>query len=401
MYDLIGKTLGKYQIIEQLHQTAVTDVYKGFHPVMNRYVVVNVLKAEFNENQAILQRFLNQNDIAAKIQHPNLLPMIDYGEENGIYYRVLVYGPEGNWSENKRWFNNHPAIVRLFSQLAAALSQVHSFGHVYLNLRPVNIFFGDGRTAMLGDFGIALSPEFSRNDPFCSPEVNRQEPFDHRADIYALGVLLYELLTGNPPDMERYVSLSIQRPDLPEDVEKVILKALSDRPEDRFQSVNTFQSALEAAFRYTDKSTDVSVISPVQQPEKRKGWLIALVTVLILLCLGAITVFALTRAGGDEENGVVSEATVEAPAQPTPEQPAPTLEQPAPPPEDPGQMPPEDEDRPGIELPDFNLPPISEIPFCNSVIPAAGMGMVGIIALKRKKKTSAKDDGQIDLHEIG
>jgi len=317
MYDLVGRTLGKYQIIERLHQTAGTEVYKGFHPAMNRYVVVNVLKAEYTENEAILQRFLDQNDIAAKIQHPNLLPMLDFGEENGIYYRVLIYGSEGGWSENKRWFNNNPAIVRLFFQLTAALSQVHSFGYVFLNLRPANIFFGDGRKAMLGDFGIALSPELSRNDPYCSPEVSRQEPVDQRTDTYALGVLLYELLTGSPPDMERYVSLGSQRPDLREDVEKVILKALSDRPEDRFQTVNTFQAALEAAFRYTDSSADGTAISPVQQPEKRKGWLIALITVLILLCLGAVTVFALSRAREDDGNDVVSEATDETPAQPT------------------------------------------------------------------------------------
>ena len=312
MYDLVGKTLGKYQIIERLHQTAGTEVYKGFHPAMNRYVVVNVLKAALSENQAILQRFLDQNDIAAKIQHPNLLPLIDFGEENGIFYRVLVYGSEGGWDENKRWFNNTPAIVSLFSQLTTALTEIHNYGYVFLNLRPANIFFGEGRKAMLGDFGIALSPELSRRDPFCSPEAGRQEPVDQRADIYALGVLLYELLTGSPPDMERYVSLRSQRPDLPEEVEKVIFKALSDPPEDRYQTVNEFQSSLEEAFQYADPSAD----SPEQQPDKRKGWLIALVTVLILLCLGAITVFALTR-GGDDENDVVSEATVETPTQTT------------------------------------------------------------------------------------
>ena len=384
MYDLVGKTLGKYQIIDRLHQTAGTEVYKGFHPGMNRYVVVNVLKAALSENQAILQRFLDQNDIAAKTQHPNLLPLVDFDEENGIYYRVLVFGPEGDWAENKRWFNNSPAIIRLFSQLTTGLSEIHRFGHVYLNLRPSNIFFGEGRKAMLGDFGIALSPEFSRDDPFCSPEVGRQEPVDHRADIYALGVLLYELLTGSPPDMERYVSLRTQRPDLPEDLEKVILKALSDRPEDRFQSVNTFQASLEAAFRYTDRTSDTAAVTPVQQPKKSKGWLIALITVLILLCLGAVTVFALTRGSDDDGNDVVSEAPVEVPAQPTPE----------PPPEDPAPPPPEGEDRPGIQLPDFNLPPISEIPICNSIYPAVGLGMLGLVAMKKQKKTKRKEDDQ-------
>ena len=355
MHDLVGKSLGKYQIIERLHQTAVTEVYEGFNPGMNRYVVVNVLKAEFTQNESIFQLFLEQNDIAAKIQHPNLLPMLDYGEEDGFHYRVLMNGSEGNWSENKRWFNNNQAILRLFSQLSAALSEIHVFGYVYLNIRPFNIFFDDQRKAMLGDFGIAVSPEASKTDPYCSPEVGRQEPVDHRTDIYALGVLLYDLLTGNPPEMDRYVSLGLLRPDLPLEVEKVILKALSSHPEDRFQSVNTFQAALEAAFRYADISVVGIPMTPVQQTEKRKGRLIALVTMLILLCLSAVTVFTLSRAGEDDNNGGVSEVTIEAPAEPTSEQPAPTLEQTAPPPDDPGQSPPADEDRPGIQLPDFDL----------------------------------------------
>jgi serine/threonine protein kinase len=384
MYDLVGKTLGKYQIIERLHQTAVTEVYKGFNPGMNRFVVVNVLKAEFTENETILQRFLEQNDIAAKIQHPNLLPMLDFGEEDGIYYRVLMYGSEGNWADNKKWFNNTQAILGLFSQLSTALSEIHTFSYVYLNLRPFNIFFDDQRKAMLGDFGIAVSPELSKTDPYCGPEVRRQEPVDHRTDIYALGVLLYNLLTGNPPDMDRYVSLGSLRPDLPQEVEKVILKALSDRLEERFQSVNTFQAALESAFRYTN-STSVAAPVPVeQQPKKSKVWLIVLVVAIIALCVASLAIGIPLLAG---DSDVIVEETVEAPPPPdeevvvVPTEPAPGEDAP---------------DRPGWQLPDIDLPDLSEIPICNSLYPAAGLGMIGIVAMKRKKKSSAKEDEQID-----
>ena len=386
MYDLVGKTLGKYQIIERLHQTAVTEVYKGFNPGMNRFVVVNVLKAEFTQSGSILQRFLEQNDIAAKVQHPNLLPMLDFGEEGGIHYRVLMYGSEGNWSENKKWFNNNHAILNLFSQLSAALSEIHNFGYVYLNLRPFNIFFDDQRKAMLGDFGIAMSPEFSQTDPYCSPEVRRQEPVDHRTDIYALGVLLYELLTGNPPDMDRYVSLGSLRPDLPQEVEKVILKALSDRPEERFQSVKTFQAALEAAFRYTASTAGAAPVPVEQQPKKRKVWLIVLVVAIISLCIAAIAI-GIPLLTGDSD-GIIEE-TVEAPPAPeeevvvVPTEPAPGEDAP---------------DRPSWQFPDIDLPDLSEIPICNSLYPAAGLGMVGIIAMKRKKKSTTKDDDQIDHH---
>jgi serine/threonine protein kinase len=399
MYDLVGKTLGKYRIIELLNQTAATDVYKGFHPGMNRYVVVNVLKPALSENQALLQRFQNQNDIAAKIQHPNLLPLIDFGEENGIYYRVLVYGTEGGWSDNKQWFNNNPAIIKLFSQLTAGLSHVHSFGNVHMNLRPDNIFFGAGRTAMLGDFAIAAFPDSARSDPFSSPEVSRREPVDHRADIYALGVLLYELLTGSPPDLERYVSLRVQRPDLPDEVEMVIIKALSDNPEDRFQSATTFQSALEAAFRYTAITAPVAPIPVVvQQPPKSKGWLVVLIIFLVVLCIGTL-VFVIPRLNGEDAvetpsapDGEVAVVPTQPPAPVVPTEPAPVAPT-APAPVVPTQPAP-DEDRPGLQWPDIDWPDLSEIdiPICNSIFPAAGLGMVGIIAGKARRKNKAKDD---------
>lgn len=384
MYDLVGKTLGKYQIIERLHQTAVTEVYKGFNPGMNRYVVVNVLKAEFTENESILQRFLEQNDIAAKVQHPHLLPMLDFGEENGIYYRVLMYGSEGNWSDNKKWFNNNQAILRLFSQLSGALSEIHTFGYVYLNLRPNNIYFGDQRKAMLGDFGIAVSPDFSLTDPYCSPEVRRQEPVDHRTDIYALGVLLYDLLSGNPPDKDRYVPLGSLRPDLPQEVEKVILKALSDRPEDRFQSVKTFQAALEAAFRYTASTAAAAPVPLEQQPKISKVWLIVLVTAIIALCIATLAIGIPLLTG---ESDVVIEETAEAPPPPeeevvvVPTEPAPGEDAP---------------DRPNWQLPDIDLPELSEIPICNSLYPAAGLGMVGIVAMKKRKKSTVADEEETD-----
>jgi serine/threonine protein kinase len=386
MYDLVGKTLGKYQIIELQHQTAVTEVYQAFAPGMNRYVVISVLKAEFIANETIMKRFLDQNDIAAKVQHPNLLPLIDFGEENGIYFRVLMNGADGGWRENKKWFNNSEAVVRLFSQISSALSHIHKFGYSYLNLRPNNIFFEDQQKPMLGDFGIAVAPEFSKTDPYCSPEASRNEPVDQRADIYALGILLYEILTGAPPDMNRYVSLRSLRPDLPQEVEKVVLKSLSDRPEDRFQSVETFQASLESAF-HLQSMTPSPVAVPVNQKQKKgKGWLIALVIALIALCLGAVAVWAIFRDDGDMPN----EAPIELPVEETVEAPPPPEDEVVvvPTVADPGEGGPT---RPEWQLPDVDLPELSEIPICNSLYPALGVGMIGLIGLKSRKKADHKD----------
>ncbi len=385
MDDLIGKSLGKYQIIDLLNQTAVTEVYKGFNPVTNRFVLVNVLKNEFINNEPILKRFLEQNDIAAKIQHLNLLPLIDFGDENGIYYRVLTYGTEGNWLENKQWFNNNKAILGLFSRLSDAIAHIHEFGYAFLNVNPANIFFGDQLVPMLGDFGIALSPEWSRTNPYCSPEAKQGDPVDYRSDIYALGALLYEVLTGYPPDMNRYISLSTLRPDLPQDVEKVILKALSGNPADRFQSVNTFQAALKSAFRDQTRVQPVIPVQPEQPPKRSKAWLIILIIALIALCITTIAVGIplLTR---NKDSGI--EGPIEAPTLIPTEEAVNIPTEPGP-----GD---ENDDRPSWEFPDIDLPDLSEIPICKSLYPALGLGMVGVITMNTRKKSKCNQEDRFD-----
>jgi len=385
MYDIVGKTLDKYQIVELLYQTAVTEVYKGFNPTTNRFVLVNVLKEEFTISEPILKRFLEQNDIAAKVQHPNLLPLLDFGNEKGIYYRVLMYGTEGNWLENKHWLNNNHAILALFSRLSDVLTYIHESGYAFLNLSPANIFFGDQRSPMLGDFGIALSPEWSKTNPYCSPEARRGDPVDYRSDIYALGALLYEVLMGAPPDMNRYISLRTQRPDLPQDVEKVILKALSDNPLDRFQSVNTFQAALKSAFRYQPHVPGATTVQPAQQPKKNKTCLIILIIALIALCITTIAVGIplLSR----DKNGGIQEPTDVPTLAPT-EEVAVIPTEPAPG-DDKG-------DRPSWEFPDIDLPDLSEIPICKSLYPALGLGMFGLITMKTRKKSKHNQEDGFD-----
>ncbi len=377
MYDLVGKTLGKYRVIEVIDQTVGTEVYKGFNPAINRYVVVNVLKAEFVANDAVLKRFLDQNDIAAKIHHPHLAPFYDYGQENGIYYRVYLFGVNGRLQENKQWFNNTEAILGLVSDLGSAVAYIHQFGYVHLNVSPGNIYLDERNKSLLGDFGIVKSTDVTTANAYNSPEVRSNQPIDPRSDIYSLGVLVYELLTGSPPDLHRIVSLRTLRPDLPADVEKVVLKALSEKPEDRFQSVETFQSALEAAFRVssvTDPNA-AQTVPVVAAPVKTKsnGWAIALITLLILVIAGVVIYFTVLQDDVPQISDVPQEVTQ-----------APPVEQPpAQAPSEP-DLPAESPDRPGIQLPD--LEDIKEWPICQSIEIPVAMAMVGIILSKKGKK---------------
>ena len=387
MYDLVGKTLGKYRIIEVIDQTVGTEVYKGFNPSINRYVVVNVLKAEFVANDAVLKRFLDQNDIAAKIHHPHLAPFYDFGQENGFYYRVYLFGVNGRLQENKQWFNSTEAILGLLSDLCSAVDYIHQFGYVHLNVSPANIYLDERNKPLLGDFGIVKSTDVSTANVYNSPEVRNNQPIDPRSDIYSLGVLVYELLTGSPPDLHRIVSLRTLRPDLPADVEKVVLRALSEKPEDRFQSVETFQSALEAAFRVTTVTNPnaAQAVPVVAAPVKTKinGWAIALITLLILVIVGAVIYFTVLQ---DDETQIAE--TPGDSAQPTavPEQPtqAPAVpEQPTQPPVA-TDVPVEPTDRPGIQWPDFEDLP--DLPICDAVEIPVAMAMVGVIMSKAVKK---------------
>lgn len=378
MYDLVGKTLGKYRIIEVIDQTVGTEVYKGFNPSINRYVVVNVLKAEFVPNDVVLKRFLDQNDIAAKIHHPHLAPFYDFGQENGIYYRVYLFGVNGRLQENKPWFNNTEAILGLVSDLGSAVAYIHQFGYVHLNVSPANIYLDERNKPLLGDFGIVKSTDAAAANSYNSPEVRNNQPIDPRSDIYSLGVLVYELLTGTPPDLHRIVPLSTLRPDLSPEVEKVVLKALSEKPEDRFQSVDTFQSALEAAFRVsTVTAQNAAQATPVlAAPLKTKGngWVIALITLLILVIVGAVIYFSVLQ---DDDVPLIPDVPQEVTQAPPVEQPP--VQAPSEP-----DLPAASPDRPGIQLPD--LEDIKEWPICRSIEIPVAMAMVGIIMSKKGKK---------------
>jgi len=275
-----GQMLGAYRIINQIGQGGMATVYKAYQASMDRNVAIKVLPSQLAESQEFTQRFQQEARIIARLEHPHILPVFDYGESNGITYFVMRYLEAGTLKE--KMGSGQPLslseIDRLFGQLADALSYAHSMGVIHRDLKPANALIDSRGNLFLTDFGIAkiledASPRLTQTDAimgtpaYISPEQAQAQKVDQRSDIYSLGIILYEMVTGRVPftaDTPLAVILkhvsnplplpSTLKPDIPEAIEQVILKALAKNPDDRFATVAEFAAAWKRALNEKDSA---------------------------------------------------------------------------------------------------------------------------------------------------
>jgi serine/threonine protein kinase len=275
MEDLIGKQFGTYQIIAQCGQGGMATVYKAYQPSMDRYVALKVLPRFHSSDPEFIGRFEQEAKALAQLQHPHILPVFDYGESEGYTYFVMPLMQDGNLAEllvEERL--SLQRINQIISQIGGALQYAHSRGFIHRDVKPSNILLDDSGNCTLMDFGIAKiiegSKEFTQTGgilgtpAYMSPEQGSGQKIDHRSDIYSLGIILYEMVTGKPPfEAETPVAVIFKHvhdplpppsklvPDLSEDVERVLLKSLTKNPEDRYQTVREMVDALSAAVSKT------------------------------------------------------------------------------------------------------------------------------------------------------
>src|SRR5215510_4166841 len=268
-----GQTLGPYRILNQIGQGGMATVYKAYQPSMDRNVAVKVLPGQLAQSPEFTQRFQQEARIIAKLEHAHILPVFDYGESEGISYFVMRFLEAGTLKDKMESGRPLPLreIDRLFTQLADALSYAHSMGVVHRDLKPANALIDSRGNLFLTDFGIAkilegTSPRLTQTDAimgtpaYISPEQAQAEKVDQRSDIYSLGIILYEMVTGRVPytaDTPLAVILkhvthplplpSSIKPDIPETIERVLLKALAKNPDDRFANVSDFLTAWKLA----------------------------------------------------------------------------------------------------------------------------------------------------------
>ncbi|HHS98514.1 MAG TPA: serine/threonine-protein kinase [Chloroflexi bacterium] len=356
----IGETVGPYRIVEKLGQGGMATVFKAYHPALDRYVAIKVLHPAFQEDPHFLARFQREARIVAKLDHPNIVPVYDFAEHRGHPYLVMRF-IEGETlkARLRRGPLSLEEVWRVMRAVGDALSYAHRQGVLHRDIKPSNIILTPDGHVYLTDFGLArmaqagestLSRDMMVGTPqYISPEQAKGETnLDARTDIYSLGVVLYELLVGRVPFQADtpyavihdhiFTPLPLPRkinPDLPEPLERVLLKALAKDPDDRFQSVEEMMQAFEEALGTASTVASAlpeTVIAPRPTealPEKakarRRWWVWVLAGLGGLLCLvGLLAV--LSGGWGGIEPGVstVPPGTTSTALPPSPEATVPT-----------------------------------------------------------------------------
>jgi serine/threonine-protein kinase len=285
MTDLTGKTIGDYTTTELIDDKSNTLVIKGLQSKMNRTVAIKVLKPHVSKDKAGLQAYEQYTNLAAKIQHPNILSVIDTGTENDSFYIVTPYMENRSVGDNMSRYTDPRQVSQLITGLTPGLEAIYKQGYVHGNLRPSNILLDPEFRPLLTDFGFTFDQDKTPT-PFNSPEQVKGSAVDQRTDVYALGVILYTLLVGHAPSPGAALNVQSVRPDLPQSVEQVILKATAQSPDQRFQSPREFAQALAAALTAQPAA---AAQQPQAQPKKGTNWGAIFTGVLggvaIFLCL--------------------------------------------------------------------------------------------------------------------
>ncbi len=269
--DLTGMTLGKYQIVERLGRGGMADVYRAYQPGMDRYVAIKVMHPHLAEDPDFLERFKREAQSVGTLRHPNIVQVIDFDIQDNEYYMVMefIQGSTLKVVLMERKALPVPEALDLGIKLADAMDYAHKAGMIHRDIKPANVLMSKTGEPILTDFGVAkivgakglTSTGMAVGTPaYMSPEAGRGEKVDERADIYSLGIVLYEMLTGSLPyDADTPFAVIMKHindplppprrwvPDLPEQVERILLKALTKEREFRHQNAGELRDALTKA----------------------------------------------------------------------------------------------------------------------------------------------------------
>lgn len=284
---MIGTKLGAYEIIEEIGKGGMAVVYKAFHDATQRHVAIKMIHIDVSDDKDYLARFEREVRLVASLQHIHILPVFDYGQHEGNAYLVMpliVSGTLKHHMQAQRLKLNE--IVRIFAQVADAVNYAHGKGILHRDIKPDNVLIDDRGNVLLGDFGIARFVESVSSltgdrvigtPAYMSPEQGQGILATPQSDIYSLGVLLFEMITGDLPYWaESAVAIIMQHIsgavpsiidknlDIPKAVNDVIQKAMAKKPNDRFDSASAMSQALYIATQdvLTDKFSSAAL--PIQ-----------------------------------------------------------------------------------------------------------------------------------------
>ena len=271
-----GRFLGKYEILERIGRGGMAEVFKAYHPALDRFVAIKLLHPFLADDPEFKNRFEHEAQNVAKLRHPNIVQVYDFEFDvpNESYYMVmeLINGPTlkdllfDQASEGKRFPQDD--ALHICRDIGRALAYAHARGMIHRDVKPANIMHDlDDDRYVLTDFGIAkivTGPQFTASGgmlgtpAYMSPEQALGDPGDERADIYSLGVILYQLCTGRLPyDADTPLAIVLKHvndplpnprdfnPDLAEGVAKIICRAMAKNPDDRYQTAQEMVDHLE------------------------------------------------------------------------------------------------------------------------------------------------------------
>ncbi len=258
---MVGKILAeRYELIEKIAEGGMARVYRGRDLVLKRTIAVKVLKDQMTGDLAFIRRFEREAQAAAALSHPHIVNIYDVGEQDGIHFMVMEYVEGNNLKEYIRQKGRLPVFeaVQITRQIAEALDQAHGAGMVHRDIKPQNILFSRSGKVKVTDFGIAIAgdgvtvtvgDEIIGSVQYISPEQARGEIACKQSDLYSLGIILYEMVTGKVPfSGENPVAVAMKhiqeqivpprqvQSDIPESLEQIILKAVQKDMADRYGS---------------------------------------------------------------------------------------------------------------------------------------------------------------------
>ena len=270
----VGENVGPYRIMEQLGQGGMATVFKAYHASLDRYVALKVLHTAFGEDPNFEARFQREARLVAKLEHPNIVPVYDYAEHTGRKYLVMKY-IEGETLKARlaRGPLSSDELNKIIVAVGSALSYAHKMGILHRDIKPSNVLLTTDGSIYLADFGLAriasagestLSGDMIMGTPqYISPEqAMGKKELDEGTDIYSFGVMLYEMVVGQVPfnadtpfsiiHDHIYTPLPIPsniNPEVPETVERVLLKALAKERPDRHPNIAALVEAFQQAWR--------------------------------------------------------------------------------------------------------------------------------------------------------
>src|SRR6188474_2452662 len=280
MSDLSGTTLRQYQLIKLIGQGGMAKIYLAYQPSIRREVAIKVMSSPLQESAGSIKRFAQEVEVIAHLQHPQIIPVYDFGEHDDQIYIVMAYIGGGTLAERIDHAPNglpDQETIRLLDLISKGLDYAHSKGIVHRDLKPNNILMDESNHPYIADFGLAKLTEgkielthtmMTGTAAYMAPEIAQSGKSTKRADVYAIGIILFEMLTGKLPFQGEtpYKMLSAHihqpvpnihkfRPDLPEAVQTVMDKVLAKDPVNRFATTSELTNAFKDAMSSPSQTT--------------------------------------------------------------------------------------------------------------------------------------------------